>query len=315
MCRYASLAISGSTRRTYSAGERRYLGFFAVCEWDPLPASGFMLSAFAAHIAGREKPGTVRVNLAAVRNLHLDLGLPDTTVDAALLPRVTKGSSRAGLPGSVVHGCQSPPWPFASWFMCCWGRTSQSLTVSCCTLPCSWRSTFACDAGSLPRLSTVITRWDAIAAENDQDRPVWKGHDHRSWALQATHVYDIGYQDIPHHDERGFARPPLPIQGWSPAIQEDFRGRGPASPGVCIDWQRIELQWPLISNRRSNLGGDGRCPRLADPRNGTMEKRLCTTLHSPRLLSHEGPGQTANFFVQRLTNTCTYCCIHSLPNK
>ena len=57
MCRYASLAISGSTRRTYSAGERRYLAFFAVCEWDPLPASGFMLSAFAAHLAGREKPG------------------------------------------------------------------------------------------------------------------------------------------------------------------------------------------------------------------------------------------------------------------
>ena len=109
--------------------------------------------------------------------------------------------------------------------------------------------------------------------------------------------------------------PTLPIQGWSPAIQEDFRGRGPASPGVCIDWQRIELQWPLISNRRSNLGGDGRCPRLADQRNGTMEKRLCSTLHSPRLLSHEGPGQTANFFVQRLTKTCTYCCIHSLPNK
>ena len=158
MCRYASLAISGSTRRTYSAGKRRYLGFFAVCEWDPLPASGFMLSALAAHIAGREKPGTVRVNLAAVRNLHLDQGLPDTTADAALLPRVTKGISRAGWPGSVVHGCQSPPWLFASWFMCCWGRTSQSLTVSCCTLPCSWRSTFACDAGSLPRLSTVITR-------------------------------------------------------------------------------------------------------------------------------------------------------------
>ena len=101
--------------------------------------------------------GTVRVNLAAVRNLHLDLGLPDTTADAALLPRVTKGIRRAGLPGSVVHGCQSPPWLFASWSMCCWGRTSQSLTVSCCTLPCSWRSTFACDAGSLPRLLTMIT--------------------------------------------------------------------------------------------------------------------------------------------------------------
>ena len=95
MCRYGSLAISGRTRRTYSAGERRHLGFCAVCKWDPLPASDFMFSAFAAHISGHVKPGTVRVYLTAVRNLHLDLGLPD----AALLPRVTKGISRAGLPG------------------------------------------------------------------------------------------------------------------------------------------------------------------------------------------------------------------------
>ena len=36
---------------------------------------------------------------------------------------------------------------------------------------------------------------DGIPAENNQDRPVWKRPDHRSWALQAAHVYDIGYQD------------------------------------------------------------------------------------------------------------------------
>ena len=131
MCRYASLAISGSTRRTYSAGERRYLGFCAVCKWDPLPASDFMLSAFAAHIAGRVKPGTVRVYLAAVRNLHLDLGLPDPTADAALLPRVTKGISRAGLPGvsrprlpittvvlrQLVHVLLGSHFPIADRFM------------------------------------------------------------------------------------------------------------------------------------------------------------------------------------------------------
>ena len=99
MYRYASLAISGSTRWTYSASEQSHLGFCAVCRWDPLPASDFMLSAFAAHIAGHVKPGTVRVYLAAVRNLHLNLGLPDLTADAALLPRVTKGISRKGLPG------------------------------------------------------------------------------------------------------------------------------------------------------------------------------------------------------------------------
>ena len=99
MCHYASLAISNSTRRTYSAGERRYLGFCTICKWDPLPASDFMLSAFVAHIAGRVKPGTVRVYLAAVRNLHLDLGMPDPTADAVLLPRVTKGVSRAHSPG------------------------------------------------------------------------------------------------------------------------------------------------------------------------------------------------------------------------
>ena len=100
LCHYASLAVAPSTRRTYTTGERRYLAFCAVCRWDPLPATDLTLSCFAAHMAGRVKPGTVRVYLAAVRNLHLDLGLPDPTANSTLLHRVTKGIHRAHGPAA-----------------------------------------------------------------------------------------------------------------------------------------------------------------------------------------------------------------------
>ena len=109
MCRYASLAISGSTRRPYLAGKRRYLGFCAVCKWDPLSASDYMLSAFAAHIAGHVKPGAVRVYLVAVRNLHLDTPTPSD-----------KGHKQSGITRrkwSAVanHHCGSwPAGPYAA---------------------------------------------------------------------------------------------------------------------------------------------------------------------------------------------------------
>ena len=53
-----------------------------------------MLASFAAYLASSVRPGTVSGYLAAVRNLHLESGLPDPTLEAILLPRVLKGIKR-----------------------------------------------------------------------------------------------------------------------------------------------------------------------------------------------------------------------------
>ena len=90
------MAIAPTTRRTYSTGERRYLSFCKLSSWIPLPASDIMLSSFAAFLARTVRPGTVAVYVASVRNLHIELGLPDPTSAATLLPRVLRGIQRSG---------------------------------------------------------------------------------------------------------------------------------------------------------------------------------------------------------------------------
>ena len=54
-----------------------------------------MLSSFAASLTQSVKPVTIANYLAAVRNLHLEYGLPDPTANSILLPRVMKGIKRA----------------------------------------------------------------------------------------------------------------------------------------------------------------------------------------------------------------------------
>lgn len=94
VARYAALAISPNTRRTYSAGETRYMQFCQVHRWSPLPASDLMLCSFAASLAQSVRPVTIRVYLSAVRNLHLELGFSDPMEEATLLRRVVRGVGR-----------------------------------------------------------------------------------------------------------------------------------------------------------------------------------------------------------------------------
>lgn len=94
VARFAALAIAPSTRTTYSSGERRYFAFCGLYRLQALPASDLGLSSFAAFLTQSVKPGTIRSYMAAVRNLHVELGLPDPTRDATLLPRVLRGIDR-----------------------------------------------------------------------------------------------------------------------------------------------------------------------------------------------------------------------------
>ena len=53
---------------------------------------------FATYLAQHLKPQSIKLYLSAIRNLHLEHGLPDPTTDALNLPRLMRGIKR-------VHGC------------------------------------------------------------------------------------------------------------------------------------------------------------------------------------------------------------------
>ena len=95
VARYATLTLAPSTRAAYNQGELRYRNFCRLCQWNPLPATDFMLASFAAHIASSVRPTTVANYMAAVRNLHLECGMQDPTKEAMLLSRVLRGIKRA----------------------------------------------------------------------------------------------------------------------------------------------------------------------------------------------------------------------------
>ena len=66
---------------------------------EPLPAYDFTLSSFAAFLTKSVKPGIIKAYLSAFRNLHVEHGYPDPTLNAALLQRVMRGIGR-------VHGSE-----------------------------------------------------------------------------------------------------------------------------------------------------------------------------------------------------------------
>ena len=94
VCYYAACAVAPNTRRTYTAGEQRFLDYCHLCHWQPYPATDFMLSCFCAFLARSVRPGTISVYLQAVRNAHIEQGLEDPLVDSWLLKRVLKGVQR-----------------------------------------------------------------------------------------------------------------------------------------------------------------------------------------------------------------------------
>lgn len=94
MIHYAAHAIAPNTRRTYHAGEARYISYCNLRGWTPYPATDIMLSCFAAFLASSVCPGTINVYLSAVRNLHVELGYADPLAESWLLKRVMKGITR-----------------------------------------------------------------------------------------------------------------------------------------------------------------------------------------------------------------------------
>ena len=98
---YFNQGLAQSTQRSYAAAMRRFHGFCAQFNVpSPFPVTEHTMCCFAAYLADSGlAPQTVKIYLAAVRNMQLSLGLPDPRDQSSLprLKRVLAGISRARL--------------------------------------------------------------------------------------------------------------------------------------------------------------------------------------------------------------------------
>ena len=78
---YIFQSIASSTRQTYSSGERHFIRFCLfhklISPQTPfLPTSESTLIHFVTHLSNTVSYGTIKVYLAAVKNLHVEFGCP-----------------------------------------------------------------------------------------------------------------------------------------------------------------------------------------------------------------------------------------------
>ena len=96
---YMQRGLGDNTTRTYTTGQRAFLDFChhrGYCSsGSPLPASEFVLMAFAADLASRKlRPSTIAVYLASVRSLHVMAGYENPMDGCARLRQLLKGIAR-----------------------------------------------------------------------------------------------------------------------------------------------------------------------------------------------------------------------------
>ena len=97
--RYANWALSWNTKRTYTSGEKRFISFCLMNRLtsptgDILPASEGTLIYFASYLARTVRHCTIKIYLAAVRNLHIVSGYNDPLQGKLLLKKILRGILR-----------------------------------------------------------------------------------------------------------------------------------------------------------------------------------------------------------------------------
>ena len=85
-----------TTRRTYSSGERQFIRFclhhgLVSPETPLLPSNEATLIHFATHLSNTVSYGTIKVYLAAVKNLHTEFGFPLDFTSMPLLYKTLRG--------------------------------------------------------------------------------------------------------------------------------------------------------------------------------------------------------------------------------
>ena len=93
---YIFQSIATSTRRTYSSGERQFIRFCLfhklISPDNPLlPVHESTLIHFVTHLSNSVSYGTIKVYLAAVRNLHIEFGCPLDLNTMPLLYKTLRG--------------------------------------------------------------------------------------------------------------------------------------------------------------------------------------------------------------------------------
>ena len=92
---YATWGLAENTNRARSSGEKRFLQFCLMnrifsLDGDVLPASEGTLIYFASYLARTVRHNTIKLYLAAVRNLHVTAGYPDPLKGKLLLRKVLR---------------------------------------------------------------------------------------------------------------------------------------------------------------------------------------------------------------------------------
>lgn len=96
---YANWGLAHRTNRTYHSGEKRFIRFclmhrLVLDNGDILPASEGTLIYFASYLARTVRHSTIKLYLAAVRNLHISCGYHDPLEGKLLLKKILRGILR-----------------------------------------------------------------------------------------------------------------------------------------------------------------------------------------------------------------------------
>lgn len=102
-----SNALAPNSRSSYSSGTNAFIHFCTLYHrFTPhgsiLPASEETLLLFTSYLSQKVRPSTIKVYLAAVRNLHVEAGLPNPVENSTLLPRLLRGIKR-------IYGVEKRP--------------------------------------------------------------------------------------------------------------------------------------------------------------------------------------------------------------
>ena len=107
---YAKWGLAWTTNRVYELGEKRSFQFclsdrLMSREGDILPASEITLIYVASYLARTIKHSSIKLYLAAVRNLHISCGHGDPLSGKLLLKKILRGIFT--LPRPVTHSSSS----------------------------------------------------------------------------------------------------------------------------------------------------------------------------------------------------------------
>ena len=93
---YAQQALAPATRKAYTVGQGHFHRFCSAHARAPLPATERTLAEFIAYLADvvRCAPATIKLYLAAVRNMHVERGLGDPFTNTTLPDHVFRGVKR-----------------------------------------------------------------------------------------------------------------------------------------------------------------------------------------------------------------------------